>query len=219
MNDNKLPERKRTRLKYYDYSRGGAYFLTICTKDRKPILSEIIVGDGAHDVPKNVGFDRSDISSSVGDGAHDGNPKTRTARFGNPYDVPYIKLTAIGKIVEKYILSTNKIKDVSVDQYIIMPDHIHMILRVEKPDEIYYITKENGTSKAPSPTNDIIPHVVSTFKRFCNAEIGENIFERSYADHIIRDGDDYQKHLCYMRDNPIRWVNKQKVTDLKGDSK
>ena len=37
-----LPERKRTRIKHFDYSRNRAYFITICTQDRKQILSNII---------------------------------------------------------------------------------------------------------------------------------------------------------------------------------
>lgn len=31
-------ERKNIRLKEYDYSRNGAYFITICTKDKKQIF-------------------------------------------------------------------------------------------------------------------------------------------------------------------------------------
>jgi len=41
-----LPKRKPTRLKEYDYSAQGAYFITICVKDRKELLSRIIVGQG-----------------------------------------------------------------------------------------------------------------------------------------------------------------------------
>ena len=37
-----LPQRKHTRLKYYDYSKNGYYFVTICTKDKKPLLGEIV---------------------------------------------------------------------------------------------------------------------------------------------------------------------------------
>ena len=48
-----LPKRKLTRLKGYDYSAPGAYFITICTKDRKQILSKIIVGTGILDRPIN----------------------------------------------------------------------------------------------------------------------------------------------------------------------
>ena len=40
---NKKPQRKNLRLKEYDYSQEGYYFITICTKDRKRILSEIVV--------------------------------------------------------------------------------------------------------------------------------------------------------------------------------
>ena len=42
----KLPKRKPTRLKKYDYSTPGAYFITICTVERKPLLSKITVGQG-----------------------------------------------------------------------------------------------------------------------------------------------------------------------------
>ena len=40
-----LPKRKPTRLKGYDYSTPGAYFITICVKDKKQLLSNI-VGQG-----------------------------------------------------------------------------------------------------------------------------------------------------------------------------
>ena len=65
--------------------------------------------------------------------------------------------------------------------------------------------EENGTSRAPSPTNEMIPHIVSTFKRFCNKELGENIFQRSYYDHAIRNSQDYDEHVKYIFENPINW--------------
>ena len=37
-----LRKRKTNRLREYDYSQNGAYFITICTKNRAPILSEIV---------------------------------------------------------------------------------------------------------------------------------------------------------------------------------
>lgn len=39
-----LQKRKPNRLKHYDYSQNGAYFITICTDNKKPILSHITVG-------------------------------------------------------------------------------------------------------------------------------------------------------------------------------
>ena len=50
-----LPQRKRNRLKNFDYSTNGAYFVTICTEGRKKILCDI-VGDG-FPVPKKAGQD------------------------------------------------------------------------------------------------------------------------------------------------------------------
>jgi REP element-mobilizing transposase RayT len=39
-----LPKRKNNRLNNFDYSQPGVYFITICVKNRKTILSNIIVG-------------------------------------------------------------------------------------------------------------------------------------------------------------------------------
>ena len=175
--DNELPKRKDLRLKQYNYSSKGAHFVTICTKDRKRILSNIIkpstVGVGALDDPLN--------------GAHD-----------DPL-MPQVQLTKIGKVTEKYLLSSENIPGVKIDQYVIMPDHIHVIIFLY-PNE--YALQKDGSSRAPTPTNEMLPHIVSTFKRFCNKEIGNNIFQRSYIKHIIRDRDDYETKSKYIYENP-----------------
>ena len=52
MDEKEKPKRNDIRLKQYNYSTRGAYFVTICTQDRKNILSNIVVvGVGAHDDP------------------------------------------------------------------------------------------------------------------------------------------------------------------------
>ena len=45
-----LPVRKRNRLVNFDYSTEGAYFITVCTNERKQILSKISVG-AIHESP------------------------------------------------------------------------------------------------------------------------------------------------------------------------
>ena len=40
-NEKERPKRKRNRLKHYDYSKPGAYFITICTKDRKMLFAPV----------------------------------------------------------------------------------------------------------------------------------------------------------------------------------
>ena len=117
--ENKLAQRKDLRLKQYDYSSKGAYFVTICIKDRKRILSDIIkpaVGVGAHDDPLIL----------------------------QPL-IPRVQLTRIGSIVQKYLLSSENISGVKIDRYVIMPDHIHVMIFLY-PDE--YATRKDGSSRA-----------------------------------------------------------------------
>ena len=80
--------RRPNRIENYDYSLNGAYFVTVCTQDRKKILSDI-VGDG-FPVPKPCG-------------------KAAEAM--------------IHQISVKY-------PAVEVDKYVIMPDQIHMLVRI-----------------------------------------------------------------------------------------
>ncbi|MBR3588759.1 MAG: transposase [Clostridia bacterium] len=155
--------RKATRLSKYNYSEKGAYFITICTQNRKPVLSKIsIVGDGVLDVPEN-------------------------------------KLTFIGEIADKNLKSLSRFyKDISVDKYVIMPNHIHMLIQI-KSDSV------SGSSRTPTPTNMKIPHFISTFKRLCNKEYGKNIWQRSFHDHIIRNQKDYDRIWTYIEINPYKW--------------
>ena len=44
-NEKEFPKRKSTRLKNFDYSSKGAYFVTICVRGRMQILSEIVRTD------------------------------------------------------------------------------------------------------------------------------------------------------------------------------
>ena len=53
-----LPMRKQIRLPDYDYSSPGAYFVTICTHEKRRILSSIPVG-ALHEAPA-VRFWKSD---------------------------------------------------------------------------------------------------------------------------------------------------------------
>ena len=48
-----LPKRKQTRLKGYNYSTPGIYFLTICVKEEKHLLGKI-VGCGDFDTPQMI---------------------------------------------------------------------------------------------------------------------------------------------------------------------
>ncbi len=111
----KLPHRKQLRLKEYDYSAEGYYFITICTQNRKNILSKV-VGVAPLGDPQTINTKPN--ANIVG-----------VAAFGDPE----IKLTTEGKIVKKYIENYNKKFDnISIDEYIIMPNHIHIIINLKR---------------------------------------------------------------------------------------
>ena len=105
-----LPKRKQIRLQDYDYSSSGAYFVTVCTQNRRCILSHITVGADA---------------------------------LGGPL----LTLTETGKIVEKYILSSDRIDGLRVEKYVIMPNHIHLLLRIDG----MFAEADGGPPRSPWP--------------------------------------------------------------------
>ena len=92
--ENSLPKRKPPRLDHYDYRTTGAYFITICTQNRRCLLSRI-VGRGLA-----------------------------------PAEIRY---TAYGRIAqEQLLLLEQRYPSLKIDQYVIMPNHIHVILLLEE---------------------------------------------------------------------------------------
>lgn len=113
------PVRKIIRLDNYDYSKNGLYFITICTVHKNELLWATDVGDGAPDVPLCC--------------AH---------AVGKVY------LSSFGKIIRDNIHRANSVyDDKKILQYVIMPNHIHFILKIG--------VGVSGTSRAPSPTSNV----------------------------------------------------------------
>ena len=110
---------------------------------------------------------------------------------------PCVCLTAVGCIVDRYIRSISApYPHIVVDQYIIMPNHVHLLLTVLHND---------GAPGSSRPTAHI-PRVVAALKRFTNQEAGCKLWQPSYYDHIIRDEADYTARYNYILDNPRRWA-------------
>ena len=179
------PERKPNRISNYDYSQNGAYFITICTQDRKKILSKISVGTPVPGCPQE----------------------------------PCTQLLPYGMVADKYIRQMDAFYDnLSVDNYVIMPDHIHLLITIhgfvgtglpDCPHKQYRNT--NGQPGTAVPTainnrNSVIARFVGTFKRFCNKEYGGNIWQARYYDHVIRSQRDYDETWEYIEYNPRKWV-------------
>jgi putative transposase len=74
-------------------------------------------------------------------------------------------------------------------EFVIMPNHIHLIFT---PSEI---TLERA-----------MQFVKGGFSYRVNKELRMNaeVWERGYVDHRIRDHNDYERHLSYVRNNPVK---------------
>ena len=169
-----IHKRKSIRLKGYDYSRAGMYFITICTYNRECLFGEIVNEE--------------------------------------------IILNEYGRIVEKEILKTEEIrKNIKIDKFVIMPNHIHLIIEIIMDDEKQIIDKnkeiKEESKKLKSPS-DNIGAVVRAIKSQVTANInkkrnskGMQIWHRNYYDNIIRNEEMYLKVSEYIENNPRLWEN------------
>ena len=134
--EKELPQRKHPRLNNYDYSSAGAYFVTICTQNRMCALSHI-VGRGL--APAGTSDTEYSSFENVGRGLA-------------PAETSGIKYTIFGKIAEQQLLSLeDRYAYLSVDQYVIMPNHIHVV----------FILQSDAAGASPRPT---ITDIVCAYK-------------------------------------------------------
>ena len=139
-----LPKRKQNRLKDYDYSSPGAYFVTICTKNKEKYFESV--------------------------GATCGRQQQNCS------------LSKLGVIAEEEIYNITKVygSNIKVDKYVIMPNHIHMLIIIE------------GGRPKVSPT---ISRIIQQFKGAVTKKVGIPLWQNSFHDHIIRNYEDYLAEL------------------------
>lgn len=206
-----LPRRKRIRLPGYDYSQNGCYFITIGTKDRKPILCDV--------TPSQITVNR----------------------YGSCVE------TAIRNISAHYPY-------VTVDEYVIMPDHVHLMLTVQREEERAEIVgcvradtirpygstiggcvradsiRPYGTeSEIVEGADSIRPYgmrsvivegadgvrpyksisvIVGQMKRWVSKQIGFSVWQKSYYEHIVRNEKEYVAIREYILNNPAKLLLK-----------
>ena len=152
-----IPKRKPNRLKEYDYSSPGVYFITICTQDHVNLFWEN-AGENIND-PENI------------------------------------RLSEYGKIVDSAIRSIpSHYHAITIDGYTIMPNHIHMLLRIN--------TDKDGRAML-APT---ISTVVQQMKGYATKQIGHSIWQKLFHDHVIRGEKEYLKIWEYIKSNPSKWA-------------
>lgn len=109
-------------------------------------------------------------------------------------------LSPSGIVARKVICEIQgKYPCVRVDKYVVMPNHIHLIIMIDGVD---------GTGD-PSPA---LGNIIGWYKYQATKQInmrdgrfGKRVFQRSFHDHIIRGEKDYQKIWNYIDGNPAKW--------------
>ena len=100
-----------------------------------------------------------------------------------------------GRLVEQAIQAIpNHYPGVFVDAYVVMPNHVHAIIRIERTD--------GGGRMISAPT---LSTVVGQMKRWVSKQIGQPIWQRSFYDHIIRNEKEYLDDWNYIQENPAKW--------------
>ena len=110
-----------------------------------------------------------------------------------------VNLSKWGKIIEQQLLNLeDRFAHVKVDKYVIMPNHVHIIL----------IMNGETAGASPRPTvSDVICAWKSLSTRQCKQEGFEGqLWQSSFHDHIIRGEHDYLTRWQYIDDNPAKWA-------------
>jgi REP element-mobilizing transposase RayT len=117
-------------------------------------------------------------------------------------------LSATGQIVEEvwYWLGEH-FENVELDDFVIMPNHIHGIVIINDP-------RRGGSRTAPTqePTKPL-GRLIGAFKTVSTKRINELnetpgmvFWQRNFYDHIIRNEKDLHRIRTYIANNPLRWA-------------
>ena len=222
-----IHHRRSIRLKGYDYSQAGAYFITICCHNRQCVFGEIPVG---------AGFTP----------AHDDKTVTNAHNTGQPQGVAPT-LNDYGKIAnDEWQKLPERFLNVELDVFVIMPNHMHGIIVLNDNDGAIMNNRSTINNRATArvtPTNKtIIGDIVGAYKSvvaneclkiykskwadvgaipcgcpktcgcpyssrtgFTPAPTMGKLWQRNYYEHIIRNEQSYQTICNYILNNPAKW--------------
>ena len=151
--------------------------------------------------------------------------------FGN-FKEGKMYLSDLGQLANKYWLEMEKkFPFVVLDHFIVMPNHVHGIINIDKPlsdgrDAIYRVSNNadnpdainrvSTVSKIGGVTGSNNPMLHENLSRFMNWYKGRCTFEMRkintkfswqprFHEHVIRNEEDYLKIAEYIQNNPCKW--------------
>ena len=115
------------------------------------------------------------------------------------YFEQHLELT---KIAEQNIkLLSSYFQNISIDNFAIMPNHVHLIIKIKFYIKNVDLGKIIRLFKSKT--------VVDWLKYIRNNNLNEiaSIWQRNYHEHIIRNKSEYKKYFDYTTNNPNNWQN------------
>ncbi|MBE9216710.1 transposase [Plectonema cf. radiosum LEGE 06105] len=130
-----------------------------------------------------------------------------------------VQLTPIGEIAQQYFIDIpNHAKHTYVDAYVVMPNHVHGIVVINKPTDVGILSKnkpqtdmiKNEFMSKISPTPGSLSTIIRSYKsavtRWCNRNQHEYFaWQERFYESIIRADDSIDRIRQYIINNPAKW--------------
>ena len=140
----------------------------------------------------------------------------RRSLFGELID-GQIRLNEVGRMVERWWRQLpNRFALATVDEFVVMPNHIHGIVINVGADPRVRPGPEDG-AKQGAHIGAPLPRIVRWFKTMTTNEYIRNVrdgrwppssgrlWQRNYYEHVVRNDDDLNTIRQYILDNPAKW--------------
>ena len=123
---------------------------------------------------------------------------------GAIHESPEPQLTACGKIVDTILQNIPEHLHVTIDRYVIMPNHVHLITIITEDDVRRAI--HESPLQARSVMSKLVGYIKMNASKAIRQRYGDvTVWQRGYYDHVIRNREDYLALSEYIQTNPIRW--------------
>ena len=202
--------RRSLRLKHYDYSRAGYYFVTICAQGREHLFGEIVEGKMVLNVAGEM------IESSWHHIMDD---------FPNVYLHEFVimpnHIHGIIEIVDN--VGADSISALPTSDSISAHERMNEIERINNHECVIEHASQrvviNSNKRADMESAPTLSKIIQSFKRHTTIQyikmvkngtcppFNKRIWQRNYHEHIIRNDADYERVATYTINNPLTWEN------------
>lgn len=123
-----------------------------------------------------------------------------------------VHLNAFGCIAhDRWLAIPQHHPQVTIDEFIIMPNHIHGILWIQNEAPVSS-EEESELRRFGKPNSGSLSAIIGSYKSGVSRRIGElrgqrtTVWQASFHDHVIRNDGDLFHQRDYIQNNPSKWL-------------